>query len=60
MVIVLQPKATENDIEVVVQKIKQLGLEAHVSKGTERTIIGIIGDERKIQKEQFQLVVYSS
>ncbi|MBS4028559.1 MAG: 3-deoxy-7-phosphoheptulonate synthase [Ignavibacteriales bacterium] len=56
MVIVLQPKATENDIEIVVAKIKQLGLEAHISKGTERTIIGIIGDERKIQREQLALL----
>jgi len=56
MVIVLQPKSTQNDIDIVVEKIKQLGLEAHVSKGTERTIIGIIGDERKIQRDQLALL----
>jgi 3-deoxy-7-phosphoheptulonate synthase len=56
MVIVMQPNSTSNDIDVVVEKVKQLGLEVHISKGTERTIIGIIGDERKILKEQLVLL----
>ncbi|MCG8429973.1 MAG: 3-deoxy-7-phosphoheptulonate synthase [Candidatus Omnitrophica bacterium] len=45
MIIVLQPSATEQQIEHIVDKVKGLGLTPHVSKGTERTIIGVIGPE---------------
>ena len=46
MIIVVRPDATEDQIEHIKQKLQELGLQAHVSKGTERTIIGAIGDER--------------
>ncbi len=45
MIIVVKPDATEEQIEHIIKKIKDVGLQAHVSKGTERTIIGAIGDE---------------
>jgi len=56
MIIVFQPLASEQDIQHVVEKIEQLGFQAHISKGIERTIIGVIGDERKISHEQFALL----
>ncbi|MSQ46456.1 MAG: 3-deoxy-7-phosphoheptulonate synthase [Ignavibacteria bacterium] len=56
MIIVFQPLASEQDIQHVVEKIEQLGFQAHISKGIERTIIGVIGDERKISREQFALL----
>lgn len=40
--------ATERDIEHVVEKLKEAGLEAHISKGKYRTVIGVIGDEELI------------
>ncbi|HAK60669.1 MAG TPA: 3-deoxy-7-phosphoheptulonate synthase [Nitrospiraceae bacterium] len=46
MIIVVRPDATEDQIEHIKQKLQEHGLQAHVSKGTERTIIGAIGDER--------------
>jgi 3-deoxy-7-phosphoheptulonate synthase len=36
------------EIQGVVTRIHEVGMEAHVSKGSERTIIGIIGDEREL------------
>ncbi|MBM3243304.1 MAG: 3-deoxy-7-phosphoheptulonate synthase [Candidatus Omnitrophica bacterium] len=45
MIIVLRPEATEAQVNHIVDKVKKLGLTAHVSKGTERTIIGVIGPE---------------
>ncbi len=56
MIIVFQPLASKQDIQHVVEKIEQLGFQAHISKGVERTIIGVIGDERKISREQFALL----
>jgi len=45
MIIVLKKSATEKQIEHILTKTKKLGLRAHVSRGVERTIIGLIGPE---------------
>jgi 3-deoxy-7-phosphoheptulonate synthase len=45
MIIVLKPDASSEQIEHIIEKVKGLGLTAHVSKGSERTIIGVIGPE---------------
>ncbi len=45
MIIVLRPDATEEQINHIIEKVQKLGLSPHVSKGTERTIIGVIGPE---------------
>jgi len=45
MIIVLRPDATQEQIDHITEKVKKLGLTPHVSKGTERTIIGVIGPE---------------
>ena len=45
MIIVLRPDATEQQIDHIIDKVQKLGLTPHVSKGTERTIIGVIGPE---------------
>ncbi|CBE68264.1 MAG: 3-deoxy-7-phosphoheptulonate synthase [Candidatus Methylomirabilis oxygeniifera] len=50
MIIILKPHTTEAEIALVVKKIESFGLAAHISKGTERTIIGAIGDERALQE----------
>ena len=46
MIIVMNKTATDEQIEFVVSKIKDKGLEASISKGTEKTVIGAVGDER--------------
>jgi 3-deoxy-7-phosphoheptulonate synthase len=56
MIIVMNSKATEEDIRHVVERIEELGLKAHPSQGVERTIIGVIGDERLVKKEQLSLL----
>src|SRR5437867_4110306 len=56
MIIVMKSHASDRDIAVVVDRIKELGLTAHLSTGVERTIIGVIGDERLIKREQFSLL----
>ncbi|HDQ04570.1 MAG TPA: 3-deoxy-7-phosphoheptulonate synthase [Deltaproteobacteria bacterium] len=49
MIIVMKSQATEKQIEEVIRWIESVGFTAHPSRGVERTIIGVIGDER--QKE---------
>ena len=53
MIIVMQPDAGEADIAAVEARIRAHGLDVHVSRGTERTLIGAIGDERKLDPEMF-------
>jgi len=45
MIIVLRPDATEEQVSHIIERVQKLGLTPHVSKGTERTIIGVIGPE---------------
>jgi 3-deoxy-7-phosphoheptulonate synthase len=56
MIIVMQPRATDEEVRHVVDSIQALGLVAHLSRGTERTVIGVIGDERLVQREHFALL----
>ncbi len=51
MIIVMENGASDAQIDSVVKKIKEFGLDANVSRGTERTVIGAIGDERKLDQE---------
>jgi 3-deoxy-7-phosphoheptulonate synthase len=51
MIIVLRPKSTPQQIEHILQRIGELGFKAHLSQGELRTIIGVIGDENKLQAE---------
>ena len=43
MIIVLRPDATEQQVNHIIERVTKLGLTPHVSKGTERTIIGVSG-----------------
>ena len=45
MIIVLNPGATQEQIDHIIERVTKLGLTPHVSKGVERTIIGVIGPE---------------
>jgi 3-deoxy-7-phosphoheptulonate synthase len=43
-------------VEAVVGRVRSLGLHPHVSPGAERTIIGVIGDERPVEPEVFEVL----
>lgn len=49
MIVVMKHNATPEEIHHVCEKIKELGLTPHVSRGVERTIIGVIGEEEKVR-----------
>jgi 3-deoxy-7-phosphoheptulonate synthase len=51
MIIVLKPSAGQKELEHILERIEQLGLKAHLSRGEQRTIVGVIGDESKLQTE---------
>ena len=45
MIIVFKKGATKNEISNLIKKVEKLGLKAMVSRGEERTIVGVIGPE---------------
>jgi 3-deoxy-7-phosphoheptulonate synthase len=51
-IIVLSRDATEKQLGHIVKKLESRGLQANISKGTERTIIGVIGDTSKVTEEE--------
>ncbi len=50
MLIVLKPNVTRDEIDHIVDKIRSLKLDPHVSTGVQRTIITVIGDEDFIRE----------
>jgi len=53
VIIVMNKDVTDDQIGLVVKKLKDAGLDANISRGIERTVIGAIGDERKLSEEMF-------
>ena len=51
--IIMKTDATEEEITAVINEITRFGLKAAISRGDFRTVIGLVGDERKIDFEHF-------
>ncbi len=56
MIVIMEQRATEEEIQHVVARVEELGFRAHLSRGEERTIIGIIGDERPLSVEVLEVL----
>ena len=50
MIVVMQPDATEPQVEHVRTLIREMGLTDHVIHGTDLTVVAVIGDDRKKDK----------
>lgn len=48
MIIIMKPTATEENIKQIARQIENQGLDVHLSRGTEVTIIGVVGDKTKL------------
>ena len=51
MIIVLKPEASEREVDHIIDRLRELGLKSHISTGQERTIIGVIGDDRILHNQ---------
>jgi len=56
MIIIMRNRAPQEQIQLVVDRVKQLGFRPHISAGEETTIIGVIGDERRLDESVFDLM----
>jgi hypothetical protein len=54
MIIVLKPEASQDDARHFLQGIEQRGLQPLYMPGVERTVIGALGDERKLRDLGFE------
>ncbi len=61
MIVILSPRATDADLDELVNSLKERGYGVHVSKGVEKTIVGAIGaldDEKIVVAEQLSSLTY--
>ena len=55
MIVVMKREASAQEIAQIISRIESKGLKTHLSQGEERTIIGVIGDERPVEPEHFEV-----
>ncbi len=56
MIIVMKPGSQDTDVKEITNVLESLGLGVHISQGTERTIIGVIGDKRVLNDVPLELM----
>lgn len=56
MIIILKSGVTDEQVDHVIERVEELGLQAHLSRGTFRTIVGVIGDEDKLRAEPLMAI----
>ncbi len=54
MIVVMEKGASEDQIQHMTERVHELGLKAHVIRGTERTVIAAVGDERITKAESLE------
>jgi 3-deoxy-7-phosphoheptulonate synthase len=54
MIVVMQPNASMQERSGIVAWAEDHGFKVHMSTGSERSLIGIIGDDRQINREQLE------
>lgn len=55
MIVVMESGASTEQVDATVAEIEAQGLRPHVIVGTERTIIAVVGDERKLHKASLEI-----
>jgi len=53
MVIIMRKDASLKDISKVLKEVKKLGFKAHLLKGEEKTVIGVVGNGKEIPPDYF-------
>ncbi|MGD8584401.1 MAG: 3-deoxy-7-phosphoheptulonate synthase [Chloroflexota bacterium] len=56
MIVIMKSRAKMSNVSAVIARIEDAGYRVHLSEGEERTIIGIIGDGRPIDRGQLELM----
>ncbi len=54
MILVLKKGISEKEFDAIIHRIEELKLKPHISRGEERTIVGIVGDSRTKELERWE------
>src|SRR3984957_7945877 len=55
MIFNMTGEATDTQVQHIVDRIKECGYEAHLIRGKERTVIGVVGNSRTSREELFRI-----
>src|SRR5438270_578483 len=55
MIVNMSEKATEQEINHIIERIREAGYQPHVTRGTERTIVAAVGSGRRHEIEALQV-----
>lgn len=56
MIVVMKPDAKDEEIAIIQRELERLGLKGHLSKGVERTVIGVVGKTYPELKDSLELL----
>ncbi len=56
MIVITQPNATEAQINAIVARVRELGLDAQISRGASRVIIGVVGPEALLREKRLAIM----
>jgi 3-deoxy-7-phosphoheptulonate synthase len=56
LILILRHGATEAEVQHVIERVESMGFAAHLSRGTHRTIVGIIGDEDQTRESPLRAI----
>lgn len=51
MIVITQPNATESQVSRIVSRVRELGLDAQISRGASRVIINVVGPEALLREK---------
>jgi len=54
MIVIMKPGATRAQVDNVIARVQQMGCEVELSQGEERTVVGVIGDAGRLNREQIE------
>ncbi|MFW6263650.1 MAG: N-acetylneuraminate synthase family protein, partial [Thermotogota bacterium] len=58
MIVILKRNHTEQDLEHIIEITKEMGFQSHVSRGIEKTVVGVIGDDSYVSVDRFENLHY--
>jgi len=53
MIVVMRMGAAQEEVDRVLARIAEMGYEPHLSSGEERVVIGVVGNDRPVDRESF-------
>jgi 3-deoxy-7-phosphoheptulonate synthase len=60
MIVVMSPNSSQMELDEVQKRIENRGLKAQISKGVERTVVGVLGTIPPDFKDEMEMVPWKS